>query len=46
MVARAGRCYGTPFKISREVTQSDLLPHPIFNMVVGTFISHWATVVA
>ena len=46
MVARSGRCYGDPFTGTRGVTQGDLLPPTIFNMMVDAVIFHWDTVVA
>ena len=46
MVARKRRYYGTPFKGHQWVTQGDPLPPTMFNMVVGTVISHWVMLVA
>ena len=46
MVARAGGCFGYPFKGKHGVTQVDLLFPTIFNVVVGTFIRNWVTMVA
>ena len=39
MVARAGRYYGTAFQGERWVTQGDLIPPTIFNVVVGNQIA-------
>ena len=43
MVARAGGYYGTTFQGERGVTQGDLIPPTIFNVVVDAVIRHWVT---
>ena len=45
MLARVGRYYGAPFKVSRGVMQGNPLLPTIFNMVVEAVIHHWETVV-
>ena len=45
IVSRAGPYYSAPFNGSRGVTQGDLLPPNIFNMVVDVVILHWVVVV-
>ena len=46
MLSRLRRYCGTLFKVSRGVTQGDLLFHTIYNMVVRTVTHQWETVVA
>ena len=41
MVAQAGGYYGTAFGGERGVTQGDLLPPTIFNVVVDAIVRHW-----
>ena len=41
MVSRAGRYYGTPFKVHRGVTQGYPLSPTVFNMVVDSVNFHW-----
>ena len=41
MVARAGGCYGAPFKGCRGVTQGNPLSPKIFNIVVDVVIRRW-----
>ena len=45
IVARAGGYYGTAFQGERRVTQGDLLPSTIFNVVVDAVVRNWVTVV-
>ena len=45
MVAKAGGYFGHLFKGYQGVTQGNPLPHVIFNMVMGSVIHHWVTVV-
>ena len=45
MLVISERCYGTPFKGHRGVTQGGRLPPTIFNMVVDTDICHWVMLV-
>ena len=44
MVEKEGGYYGSEFKLSRDVTQGDLLSPTIFNVVVDTVVRHWVTV--
>ena len=44
MVARAGGCYMAAFKGAQGVTQGDLLPPTIFNVVVDAVVRHWVVV--
>ena len=45
MVDISGHYYGTPFKGHQGITQVDSLSPTILNMVVGTVICHWVTLV-
>ena len=44
MVARAGGYYMAAFKGAQGVTQGDLLPPTIFNVVVDAVVHHWVSV--
>ena len=45
MVVRAGRYYGTPFKLHQMVTYGGPFPSTIFNVVVDSVIWNWVTLV-
>ena len=45
MVAKAGRCFGRPFKGYRYFTQGNPLSPTISNVFVDTIIHHWVMVV-
>ena len=41
MAARSGGYYGAAFKGERGVTQGDLLPPTLFNVVVDAVVRYW-----
>ena len=46
MMAWAGRYYGDPLMVTREVIQGDPLYPTIFNMVIYAVVLYWSAVVA
>ena len=46
MVKSIGGYFGAPFKGQRSMTQGELPPITIFNVVVDTVLWHWVTVVS
>ena len=45
MLAQVGRFYDSPLKVYQGIPQGDPLSLIILNMVVGSLIRHWITMV-